>query len=127
MLKLSQKEWNKMATKYGKQIQEVENKLADSERRIKLLENLQIKEKEANILHSLYPNLKKKILEFEKVRRSDDEVWIKLERFMERNTTYSGYIKSIGISRELKRLIKRKLIKTKNTTQSEPKTKGDRE
>ena len=104
--KLSEKEWNNMVTKYGQQLQDLENELLESKNTIKILENLQLKEKEKDIVYYLYPKLKKKVLEFEKKRRSDDEIWIQLKRFIKRNNI-SGEVHVISLLKRLEELMKR--------------------
>ncbi len=73
-----------MATGYGKELQRLENENEELKKELRLSECQRIKESEVKIIYTLVPELKKKIKEFSKQRESDDKIWIKLKRYIEK-------------------------------------------
>jgi len=83
------------------EISELKNERHKLKQDIKRVEKNKLTEEEVKIVYVEYPKLLKKLEEREK-RLNKGKIG-KLIRFIERNTSSEGYIKSIGLVRELKK------------------------
>ena len=82
---------------------EIQHKTGPTEEEI--LKKTKLTEEEVKIVYNEYPKLLKELKEREK--RLDEGKIGELNRFIQRNTSNQGYIKSRGLLTELRRLLKK--------------------